>query len=121
MLEILTKAKLVVTADLIINLKRNVIKIGRAEDADQNPLLFRLVDNGHHVEIKNNVFTRCISRVHGEFTWNKQLKRYEYTDLSKYGSWINGKRVHYGKKQVLNNQDKLAVGSEKLEIEIIYS
>ena len=115
-----TKAELIFATNIVLKLKKDLIKIGRAAHQDQNPLPLRLIDDGRSIEIDNTVLTNPISKVHGEFTWNKQLKKYEYTDLSRNGSWINDVKISRGKKQALNNKDRLALGNATLKVQIIY-
>ena len=114
------KAELIIHEGLILKLEQKVIKMGRAPDPDKNPLPFRLIENGSQIEVKNTLLSNHISKVQGEFTWNKQLKKYEYTDLSRNGSWINGIKIPRGEKRVLNDKDKLGLGTKNFEIQIIY-
>lgn len=59
-----------------------------------------------------------VSRKHGVFFW--ETGRLYYKDVSKNGSYINGKKIKQNEKILLNNGDSIVFGSVKGIVKLNY-
>lgn len=104
-----------------VDLSEDKIGFGRARGEEENFIRNKTIAKiGKKILMTNLLITQDISREHGEFVWDNNLKKYRFRDFSKYGTKIENNKTSYihNQEKVLNNKDKICF--KRITLQILY-